>query len=106
MNIRTLGAALTLGLMGTLCPAAPASSPATNGPANYSTRLTSVAFEVGSRQHVVGDGRVEIMLDGRTAIIKGEFAGLSAPATQARIFEGAGVGVPGKPILDLVATLN
>jgi hypothetical protein len=70
----------------------------------FGSRLSSVAFDTTTRAVVVGEGRLEATLEGRTMSVSGSFRGLSSAATKARLFMGAAVGVPGKPIFDLIVS--
>ncbi len=96
-----------LGCVGTLClmvALAVGPAMAASPPLRFETRLSCVAFDTTTRSVVVGDGRVEVTLDGRMMSVSGNFSGLSAPATAARVFSGALVGVPGKPLFNLTVS--
>jgi hypothetical protein len=71
------------------------------GAQQYETRLTAVAYDAAMRANVQGDGDVTADLDGNRLTVKGTFNGLASAATQARLYSGPGIGVPGPAILDL-----
>jgi len=67
----------------------------------YATRLTAVAYDGAMRANVQGDGQVSATLDGNKLTVSGRFMTLPSSATNAKLYSGAGIGVPGGPILDL-----
>lgn len=67
----------------------------------YATRLTAVAYDGAMRANVQGDGQVSATLDGNKLTVSGRFTALPSSATNAKLYSGAGIGVPGGPILDL-----
>lgn len=67
----------------------------------FATRLTAVAYDGATRANVQGDGQVLATLDGNKLTVSGRFMALPSSATSARLYSGAGIGVPGGPILDL-----
>jgi hypothetical protein len=69
----------------------------------YETVLGPTPINHTSRTSLTGDGAVVATLSGDTLTITGAFKGLSAPATDAHVMMGEGIGIPGDPILDLTA---
>lgn len=69
----------------------------------YETVLGPTPINHTSRTSLTGDGAVAAALSGDTLTITGTFEGLSAPATDAHIMMGEGIGIPGDPILNLTA---
>ena len=67
----------------------------------YATRLTAVAYDGAMRANVQGDGQVSATLDGSKLTVSGRFSALPSAATNAKLYSGAGIGVPGGPLLDL-----
>ena len=70
----------------------------------YATRLTAVAYDGAMRANVQGDGHVAASLEGRKLTVQGDFSALPSSATGARLYGGAGIGVPGPALLDLRLT--
>jgi hypothetical protein len=75
-------------------------APATSG---YETVLGPTPIDHTSNAKLTGDGAVIATLSGDTLTITGAFKGLSAPATDAHVMMGEGIGIPGDPILTLTA---
>lgn len=75
--------------------------PAHSASQTYASRLTAVAYDGAMRANVQGDGQVSATLDGNKLTVSGRFAALPSAATNAKLYSGAGIGVPGGPILDL-----
>ena len=71
---------------------------------DYATRLTAVAYDGAMRANVQGDGHVTATLDGRKLTVKGDFSALPSAATDAKLYSGSGIGVPGPAQLDLQLT--
>ena len=71
---------------------------------DYATRLTAAAYDGAMRANVQGDGHVTATLDGRKLTVRGDFMALPSAATAAKLYSGAGIGVPGPPLLDLQLT--
>ena len=67
----------------------------------YATRLTAVAYDGAMRANVQGDGRVSASLDGNKLTVSGRFTALPSSATNAKLYSGPGIGVPGGAILDV-----
>ena len=67
----------------------------------YATRLTAVAYDGAMRANVQGDGQVSATLDCNKLTVSGRFMTLPSSATNSKLYSGAGIGVPGGPILDL-----
>ena len=70
----------------------------------YAQRLTAVAYDGAMRANVQGDGHVTAKLDGRKLTVRGDFSALPSVATGAKLYSGAGIGVPGPALLDLQLT--
>jgi len=68
---------------------------------DYAQRLTAVAYDGAMRANVQGDGHVTASLDGRKLTVRGDFSALPSAATGAKLYSGAGIGVPGPALLDL-----
>ena len=60
--------------------------------------------DMATRDNVIGAGTITAMLSGNRLTIRGEFAGLSSPATGANLRMGLAMGVPGQKIADLTIT--
>jgi hypothetical protein len=60
----------------------------------YTLSLDPVAYDNTTRDVVVGEGHVTATLDGGTLTIRGDFSGLSSPATAAKLGLGLDFGVP------------
>jgi hypothetical protein len=73
-------------------------------PAEYETVLGPTPINNATKLVLSGDGAVVAILSGNTLKVTGTFEGLSSPAMDAHIMMGEGIGIPGNPILDLVAT--
>ena len=67
----------------------------------FETRLLPSAVSDLSAAATTGDGAATAMLQGDKLIVSGSFSGLSGPATDAHVFLGDGIGIPGSSILDL-----
>jgi hypothetical protein len=89
-------AVAAFGLFAQAADAAPAMS-------GYETVLGPTPINHASKDTLRGDGAVVATLSGDTLTITGAFKGLSAPATDAHVMMGEGIGIPGDPILDLTA---
>jgi len=68
---------------------------------DYATRLTAVAYDGAMRANVQGDGHVTAVLQGNKLTVKGDFSALPSAATQAGLYSGEGIGVPGPQLLPL-----
>jgi hypothetical protein len=99
---RTSGLALMLAAVlavGTAVPAA-----AQTGE-KFSARLTWVPIAgAGDRANVTGKGSATATLSGTTLTIAGNFEGLAAPATVARLHQGVAKGARGPAIGDLTVS--
>jgi hypothetical protein len=93
---RFLMVAAAIGLFARVAAAAP-------DMAAYETVLGPTPISHASRTSLTGDGAVVATLSGDTLNIAGTFQGLSAPATDAHVMMGEGIGIPGDPVLDLSA---
>ena len=87
-------AVAAFGLFAQVADAAPA-------PSGYETVLGPTPINHASMTSLTGEGAVVATLSGDTLKITGAFGGLSAPATDAHVMMGEGIGIPGDPILDL-----
>ncbi len=96
LSTRFLLAAAALVVFAQGAGAAPATSA-------YETALGPTPITHTSSATLTGDGAVVATLTGDTLKITGTFVGLSAPATDAHVMMGEGIGIPGDPILDLAA---
>ncbi|HVW74274.1 MAG TPA: CHRD domain-containing protein [Rhizomicrobium sp.] len=67
----------------------------------YETVLGPTPINHASKISLTGDGTVVATLSGDGLKIIGTFKGLSAPATDAHVMMGEGIGIPGNPMLDL-----
>lgn len=70
----------------------------------YQGDLDPAPHDFSNRDDVVGAGMVSATLSGTTLTIRGNFAGLSSPATAAHLKVGLAMGVPGTTIGELNAT--
>jgi hypothetical protein len=86
-----LGAALLQ-----MCPAAGAAEAA-----KFETELLPSPVSDLTAPTMTGDGTVSAVLDGNKLEVSGTFNGLGSPATDAHLFMGTGIGIPGSSILDL-----
>ena len=68
---------------------------------DYAQRLTAAAYDGAMRANVQGDGHVTANLNGRKLTVHGDFSALPSAATGAKLYSGAGIGVPGPALLDL-----
>ena len=68
---------------------------------DYATRLTAVAYDGAMRANVQGDGHVTARLQGNKLTVEGDFSALPSAATQAGLYSGEGIGVPGPQLLPL-----
>lgn len=68
---------------------------------DYASRLTAVAYEGAMRANVQGDGHVSATLQGNKLTVKGDFLALPSSATEAAMYSGEGIGVPGPLLLPL-----
>lgn len=66
----------------------------------FRIRLTPVPIEASTTAATTGQGSATAQLDGTKLTLKGNFAGLKAAATVARLHEGAVTGVRGPAIAD------
>jgi hypothetical protein len=70
----------------------------------YESRLTAVAYDGAMRANVQGDGHVSASLSGNVLTVTGSFTSLPSPAISAKLYSGAGIGVPGDAIMDIKLT--
>ena len=72
--------------------------------ADYQTNLGPMPLDDETKAVIAGRGEVTASYDGKTLAVKGTFHGLPSNATEAHIFLGQWIGVPGKQALDLTVT--
>jgi hypothetical protein len=68
----------------------------------YETVLGPTPINHVTNSVLTGDGDASAILSGTTLKISGSFRGMPAPATDAHVMMGDGIGIPGAPILDLI----
>lgn len=90
--VRLLGAVVLIGVVAPL---------AAQGKDTFTARLGWVPISGADRANVTGRGTASATLNGTTLAITGSFEGLAAPATVARLHEGAATGARGAAIADL-----
>jgi hypothetical protein len=93
LNVKTTILALALAAL-----AAPALA------ADYQTNLGPMPLDDETKAVIAGRGLVTASYDGKVLSVKGSFHGLPSSATQAHVFMGQWIGVPGKQVLDLDVT--
>ncbi len=67
----------------------------------YQVYLSPMPFTDATQPIMTGKGSASATLEGDTLSISGSFAGLSGPATKARLSLSRGPGIPGTPVVDL-----
>jgi hypothetical protein len=72
--------------------------------AEYQTNLGPMPLDDETKAVIAGRGDATASYDGRTLTVKGRFAGLPSDATDAHLFLGEHIGVPGHAVLDLMLT--
>jgi hypothetical protein len=72
----------------------------------YETHLGHTGIADASMPAITGTGAVLATLNGRTLKVEGQIAGLNAPATDAHLMKGAGIGIPGSVMTDISLTLD
>jgi hypothetical protein len=72
--------------------------------ADYQTNLGPMPLDDETKAVIAGRGMVTASYDGKVLSVKGSFHGLPSSATQAHVFMGQWIGVPGKQVLDLDVT--
>jgi hypothetical protein len=65
----------------------------------YQAYLSPMPHNDATLDNVRGKGTATVTLDGDTVSITATFAGLSSPATTARLLLSAGAGIPGKAMV-------
>lgn len=68
----------------------------------YQIYLSALPFNDATQPVMQGKGTASATLDGETLTISGTFAGLTGPATKARLAVSRGPGIPGTPFAELV----
>jgi hypothetical protein len=72
--------------------------------ADYQTNLGPMPLDDETKAVIAGRGEATASYDGKTLTVKGSFHDLPSNATEAHIFMGQWIGVPGKQALDLTVT--
>lgn len=67
----------------------------------YKVRLAPVPMDIAMRSTVAGTGSATAVLKGTSLTVNGTFDGLRSPATTARLYQGAAMGLRGMPFGDL-----
>ena len=93
-----IGLALTFGLM------AAASAALAQGSATFTARLDWVPISGAERNDVAGSGSAAATLSRPQLSIAGDFQGLPAAATRARLHQGVATGARGPAIAELTIT--
>ena len=70
----------------------------------YQVYLSAMPFNDATQPIMQGKGTATATLEGDTLSISGSFAGLTGPATKARLASSRGPGIPGTPFVDLTLT--
>lgn len=89
---------MRLGLAGVILWAGLAASLAMAADVQFAGEFDPMPHDNSTRANVVGEGRVIASLSGKLLSIRGDFSGLSSPATGAHLNMGLAMGVPGKAI--------
>jgi len=84
-----------------LCVAIPAHAVAAE---KYQVYLSPMPFNDATQPIMQGKGTATATLEGDTLSISGTFAGLTGPATKARLAVSRGPGIPGTFLIDLILT--
>lgn len=72
---------------------------------NFAARLTPMSVDFRSATNTTGSGQVTAQLDGSHLRLQGDFSGLSAAATDARLHQGP-LAIPGPAIAELQVSEN
>jgi CHRD domain len=70
----------------------------------YQVHLSAMPFNDATQPIMQGKGTATATLEADTLSISGSFAGLTGPATKARLSLSTGPGIPGTPFVDLTLT--
>jgi len=70
----------------------------------YESVLGPTPITHTTKGQLTGDGAVAAVLIANNLKVTGTFQGMLAPATDAHVMLGDGIGIPGSPILDLTVT--
>ena len=70
----------------------------------YQVYLSAMPFNDATQPIMQGKGTATATLEGDTLSIAGTFAGLTGPATKARLAVSRGPGIPGTFLIDLMLT--
>ena len=78
--------------------------PSASAAEKYQVYLSAMPFNDATQPVMQGKGTASATLDGDTLTISGTFAGLTGPATKARLSLSRGPGIPGTSFADLTLT--
>ncbi|HVZ28195.1 MAG TPA: CHRD domain-containing protein [Rhizomicrobium sp.] len=95
---------MRLALAGAILLAGLAAGPALAAGVQFAGEFDPMPHDNSTRANVVGEGRATAILSGNQLAIRGEFSGLSSPATGAHLDMGPAMGVPGNAIGALEVT--
>ena len=70
----------------------------------YQVYLSAMPFNDATQPIMQGKGTATATLEGDTLSLSGSFAGLTGPATKARLSVSRGPGIHGTPVVDLTLT--
>jgi hypothetical protein len=79
---------------------------AASAQAQYALSLDPVAYDNSMRDVVRGEGRITATLNGSTLALRGNFFGLSSPATKAQLGVGLDFAVPATEFFATLAVSN
>jgi CHRD domain len=95
---------MRLTLAGAIFLAGLAAGPALAAGTRFAGEFDPMPHDNSTRANMVGAGQVTATLSGNLLAVRGEFSGLSSPATGAHLNMGLAMGVPGTSIGALEAT--
>jgi hypothetical protein len=72
--------------------------------ARFETELGPTPINHVTKDLVTGHGSATAALDGSRLSVNATFTGLATPATDAHVMMGSGIGISGKPVLDLTVS--
>jgi len=70
----------------------------------YKVRLAPVPMDIAMRSTVAGSGSATAVLKGAMLTVSGTFDGLRSPATNARVYQSAKMGLRGSPFADFTVS--